>query len=73
LLLGYAVVQVLFYLNSEVLLAFVGYGLPYHLSRTDDLIVWLTFFAGDVNFVAAVGAVAFLLRHRPGALSEVMR
>ena len=65
LLLGYALVQMLFYLNSEVLLAFVGYGLPYHLSRTQDPIVWLTFLAGDLNFVAAVGAVVFLLRHRP--------
>jgi hypothetical protein len=69
LLLGYAVVQVPFYLNSEVLQALVGYGLPYHLSRTEDPIVWLAFLAGDVNFVAAVGAVVFLLRHRPGARS----
>jgi hypothetical protein len=70
LLLGYALVQVLFYLNSEVLLAFVGYGLPYHLSRTQDPIVWLTFLAGDFNFVAAVGAVVFLLRHRIGVRSS---
>ena len=64
LLLSYAAVQVIFYLNNEVLLAFAGYGLPYHLAHTDDLLVWVVFVIGDLNFLAAVGMVAFLLIDR---------
>ena len=64
LLLSYAAVQVLFYLNNEVLLAFAGYGLPYHLARTEDLLVWVVFIVGDLNFLAAVGMVVYLLMDR---------
>jgi hypothetical protein len=45
-------------------MAFRGYGLPYHLVQAHDPIRWLTFFIGDVNFVAAAVAVAYLLRRR---------
>lgn len=68
LLLAYAVIQVLFYIDGEVILAFVGYGLPYHLSHTQDLIVWLTFLIGDLNFIAAVAMTVYLLTRRRALL-----
>jgi hypothetical protein len=61
---GYAITQALFDIDGEVILAFAGYGLPYHLSHTADLIVWLTFVVGDLNFIAAVAVVVYLLRRR---------
>ena len=64
LLLGYALVQLAFYLNSEVLMSFRGFGLPYHLTHTSDLIVWLAFVIGDLNFLAAAIAAFYLIRHR---------
>ncbi|MDP9223559.1 MAG: hypothetical protein M3P18_06830 [Actinomycetota bacterium] len=67
LLLAYAITQALFYVNGELVLAFAGYGLPYHLSHTADLIVWLAFVVGDLNFIAAIAVVVYLLRRR-GAL-----
>jgi hypothetical protein len=63
-LLAYATVQLLFYLDGEVILAFAGYGLPYHLARTQDAVVWLTLLVGDLNFVAAAGVVFWLVRGR---------
>jgi hypothetical protein len=68
LLLAYAIVQTLFYLDGEVVLAFAGYGLPYHLSHTGDPIVWLTFLIGDLNFIAAVATVVYLLTRRRALL-----
>jgi hypothetical protein len=62
LLLAFAIAQAVFYLNSEVILAFAGYGLPYHLSHTGDLVVWLAFLVGDLNFLAAVAMVVYLVR-----------
>jgi hypothetical protein len=53
-----------FYLDSEVLMSFRGFGLPYHLARTSDLIVWLAFVIGDLNFIAAGIAAFYLIRHR---------
>ena len=67
LLLGYALAQVLFYLNSEVVQSLRGFGLPYHLLRTADPIVWWTFLVGDLNFVAACAAVIVLVRSRLAA------
>jgi hypothetical protein len=64
LLLAYAAIQTLFYLNGEVILAIEGYGLPYHLSHTQDLIVWLTEIVGVLNFLAAIAMVGYLLAHR---------
>lgn len=68
LLLAYAITQALFYIDGEVILAFAGYGLPYHLSHTADLIVWLTFVVGDLNFIAAIAVVVYLLRRRDALL-----
>lgn len=65
LLVAYAGVQTVFYLNGEVLLAFAGYGLPYHLLHARDAIVWLTFAAGLVNAVAAVAFLAWAALARP--------
>ncbi len=70
LLLAYAVTQTLFYIDGELILAFAGYGLPYHLSHTADPIVWVTFVVGDVNFIAAVAAVVYLLRLREALLRQ---
>jgi hypothetical protein len=64
LLLAYAATQAVFYFNGEVILAFWGYGLPYHLSDTRDSIVWLTFIVGDLNFIAAIAVLVYLLTHR---------
>jgi hypothetical protein len=64
LLVGYALVQLVFYLDSEVLMSFRGFGLPYHLAHTSDLIVWLAFVIGDLNFIAAGIAAFYLIRHR---------
>ena len=64
LLLGYASVQLVFYLNSEIVMSFRGFGLPYHLTRTGDLIVWLAFVIGDLNFIAAGIAAFHLVSHR---------
>jgi len=64
LLLGFALVQVVFYLDSEIVMAFIGYGLPYHLGRTADPFVWLAFAIGDLNFIGAAVAVLVLLRGR---------
>jgi hypothetical protein len=69
LLLTYAIIQTLFYLDGEVILAFAGNGLPYHLSHTGDPIVWLTFLIGDLNFIAAVAMVVYLLMRRTALLS----
>jgi hypothetical protein len=65
--LAYALVQLGFYLDSEVAMAFVGYGLPYHLGHTGDPIVWLAFAIGDLNFIGAAVAVVVLLRGRRSA------
>jgi hypothetical protein len=62
LLLAYALAQVVFYLNSEVVQTFRGFGLPYHLLRTTDPILWWTFLIGDFNFVAACAASVVLIR-----------
>jgi hypothetical protein len=70
LLLLYAVVQLLFYLDSEVILAFAGYGLPYHLARTQDLLVWAVFIIGDLNFIAAIAMIAYLLKVRFASAPE---
>jgi hypothetical protein len=70
LLLGYAIVQTLFYLDGEVVLAFAGYGLPYHLAHTEDPIVWLTFLIGDLNFIAAVAMTGYLLARRRALLGS---
>jgi len=64
LFLAYATAQFLFYFNAEIVGALVGSGLPHHLGRTQDVIVWLTFLAGDLNFVAAAGVLIYLVRHR---------
>ena len=64
LLLGYAVAQSLFYFDTEAIGALRGYGLPYHLTQTHDLILWLTFVCGDVNFLAALAMVFYLLTRR---------
>ena len=64
LLLAYSLVQLMFYLDSEVLMSFCGFGLPYHLSHTDDPIVWLAFVIGDLNLLGAAVAVVYLLRRR---------
>jgi len=64
LMLAYALTQSFFYLNSEVLLSFEGYGLPYHLGHTQDPIVWLTFVIGDLNFLAALAMTVYLLSRR---------
>jgi hypothetical protein len=72
LLLSYAIIQVLFYVDSEVILAFAGYGLPYHLSHTGDPIVWLTFLIGDVNFSAAVAMTIYLLARRRALLHAAL-
>ena len=68
LLLTYAIIQTLFYLDGEVVMAFAGYGLPYHLSHPGDPIVWLTFLIGDLNFIAAVAMVVYLLTRRTALL-----
>jgi hypothetical protein len=73
LLLAYAITQALFYVDGEVILAFAGYGLPYHLSHTEDPIVWLTFLVGDLNFVAAVAMSIYLLARRRALLSAARR
>jgi hypothetical protein len=64
LLVAYALVQLVFYVDSEIVMAFVGYGLPYHLGHTGDPIVWMAFAIGDLNFIGAAAAVAVLLRGR---------
>lgn len=65
LLVAYAGVQTAFYLNGEVLLAFAGYGLPYHLLHARDPVVWLTFVAGIANFAAAIAFLVYAARRRP--------
>ena len=67
LLLGYALVQVLFYFDTQIVVAIAGSGLFYHLGQTQDLILWLTFLVGDINFIAAVAVVIWLVRHREDA------
>jgi len=64
LLLAYATVQFLFYFATQVIAAFWGYGLVFHLTQTQDPVVWLTFVVGDVNFVAAVVVIVYLLKRR---------
>lgn len=64
ILLAYAVVQVVFYLYGDVVLAFAGYGLPYQLTHARDTIVWLVFLVGDANFVAAALVLVHLVRAR---------
>jgi hypothetical protein len=64
LLLTYAAVEFLFYFNAEIVGTLVGAGLPYQLGRTDDLVVWLTFLVGDLNFIAAAWVLIYLVRHR---------
>lgn len=64
LFFAYTTAQFLFYFDTEVIGALLGSGLPYQLGRTQDLIVWLTFLVGDLNFVAAAGLLIYLLRHR---------
>jgi hypothetical protein len=63
-LLAYALAQFVFYFVTEVILGFAGYGLPYHLSQTQDPIVWLAFVIGDLNFLAASIVIVYLLRRR---------
>jgi hypothetical protein len=70
LLLAYAFVQLTFYLDSEVLMSFGGFGLPYHLSHTNDPIVWLAFVIGDLNFLGAAVVVVYLLRRRRSYLGR---
>ena len=64
LLVAYAAAQVAFYFHGQVLLAFSGYGLPYALTHAPDAIVWVVFVIGDVNFVAAIVALGYLLISR---------
>jgi hypothetical protein len=63
-LLAYAATQVAFYFHGQVLLAFVGYGMVYALTHARDGVVWAVFLVGDLNFVAAVGAAAYLVVRR---------
>ncbi len=64
LLLAFVAAQVLFYLHS-LLLSFAGGGLLYQLTHARDPIVWLAFFIGDLNLVAALLFGAYLVTHRP--------
>ena len=63
-LVAYAAAQVAFYVHGQVLLAFFGYGLPYNLTHARDIVVWLVFVIGDVNFIAAITALAVLVARR---------
>lgn len=64
ILLAYVIAQILFYLRTDILGSFTGSGLPYQLFHARDAIVWLAFVAGDLNFLAALGALVYLLRRR---------
>jgi len=70
LLLGYAGAQSVFYFDTEVIGALQGYGLPYHLTQTHDLILWVAFVCGDLNFSAALAMVLYLLTRRRLAPSD---
>lgn len=72
LLLAFSITQAVFYIDGEVVLALAGYGLPYHLSHTQDLIVWLTFLIGDLNFIAAVAMTVYLLTRRRELLGAAL-
>jgi hypothetical protein len=73
LLLGYALVQVVFYFDSEIVISLRGFGPLYHLTDTADPIVWLAFLVGDLNFLVAVIVVAHLVRRRRRYLGAAAR
>lgn len=65
LVLGaYAAAQFAFYFHGQVLLAFAGFGVIYALTHARDAVVWTVFAIGDVNFIAAGGALLYLLARR---------
>jgi hypothetical protein len=64
LLLSFLSVEFLFYFHGQVVLAFFGYGLFYHLIRMQDAILWWVFFIGDVNFFAAGYYIYYLWTKR---------
>lgn len=73
LTLSFVAVQVLFYFNNEIVLAFFGYGLPYHLTHIGDPVVWTTIMIGALNSIAAAYALFYLLKHRVELLSEMTK
>jgi hypothetical protein len=64
LLVGYLAIECAFYFHNGILLIPEGFGIPYHLARFDDPLLWCVFFVGDVNFVVAAYFLAHLLTHR---------
>lgn len=68
LLTAYALAQVLFYAHGQLLLAFYGYGAIYELTHARDAIVLTVFLIGDLDFLAAIAALTYLLLRRPSAL-----
>ncbi len=61
LLLLYVAAQVAFYVHGQIVLAFVGYGFLYALTHAHDPVVWVVFVIGDLNLLAAVIALVYLL------------
>ncbi len=64
LLLAFFFVEFLFYFHGQIILAFFGYGLLYHLFRFNDMILWITFFIGDINFLTAGYAIIYLVENK---------
>ncbi len=64
ILLAYVIAQIIFYVRTDILGSFTGGGLPFQLFHARDAVVWLAFLAGDLNFVAAIGTLIYLLRRR---------
>lgn len=60
LLTAYAATQAAFYFRNLVLLTANGFGFLYNLAHARDGIVFWVFVIGDVNFVAACLALAYL-------------
>jgi hypothetical protein len=64
LLVAYLALDCVFYFHNGSLLIQEGFGIPYHLARFDDPLLWGVFFVGDVNVVAAAYFLPYLLTHR---------
>ncbi len=64
LLLSFLVVQCIFYFFNEVFLSFYGYGILYHFFHSKDIVLWIVFFIGDLNFIAACYYVYYLIKRK---------
>ncbi len=70
LTLAFVALQLLFYFNNEIVLAFYGYGMPYHVTTLKDPVIWAVEMAGILNFFAAIFFLFYLLRRRSSLLDN---